>query len=53
MQRELPLLPKLYFTVCDVRDVAAAHIQAMLVPEAAGDTCIESALLATLVKWFE
>lgn len=32
----MPLLPKLYFTVCDVRDVAAAHVNAMSVPEAAG-----------------
>ena len=38
MLREVPLLPKLYFVSCDVRDVALAHIKAMVVPEAAGTT---------------
>ena len=36
MNKDIPLLPKLYFTICDVRDVAAAHVSAMAVPEAAG-----------------
>lgn len=34
MMRELPLLPDIYAPVCDVRDVALAHIRAMLRPEA-------------------
>ncbi|XP_070545374.1 uncharacterized protein [Ptychodera flava] len=37
LMREIPLLPKLNFGFVDVRDVAAAHIKAMTVPEAAGN----------------
>ena len=36
LNREMPLLPKLSFRIMDVRDVAAAHLAAMTVPEAAG-----------------
>lgn len=36
LTRDLPGLPRINFTVVDVRDVAAAHINAMTVPEAAG-----------------
>ena len=32
----MPMLPKMYFNT-DVRDVARAHINAMTVPEAAGN----------------
>ena len=32
----MPACPKLNFAIVDVRDVAAAHIKAMTVPEAAG-----------------
>lgn len=34
MMREIPLLPDIYAPVCDVRDVALAHIRAMIRPEA-------------------
>ena len=36
LTRDIPVLPELYFGICDVRDVAKAHIKAMTVPEAAG-----------------
>ena len=36
LDRSVPLLPRIGISICDVRDVAAAHIKAMLVPEAAG-----------------
>ncbi|CAF1032353.1 unnamed protein product, partial [Brachionus calyciflorus] len=32
--REMPLIPDIYFPACDVRDVAKAHINAMLKSEA-------------------
>ena len=35
MKREIPLLPDIYAPTCDVRDVALAHIRAMIRPEAA------------------
>lgn len=35
MDGSMPLIPRLYIAVCDVRDVALAHLQAMIVPEAA------------------
>lgn len=38
MERGIPAVPKVYFYVGDVRDVAQAHIKAMTVPEAAGKT---------------
>ena len=40
--KEMPLLPRLSFSVVDVRDVAAAHVSAMKVPEAAGQRHIVS-----------
>ena len=36
MEHAMPMLPKLCFPCADVRDVAAAHIKAMTVAEAAG-----------------
>ncbi|MEQ1669635.1 MAG: aldehyde reductase [Hyphomicrobium sp.] len=35
-----PAAPKVIFPVCDVRDVAAAHVEAMLRPDAAGQRFI-------------
>lgn len=35
-----PASPKIVFPVCDVRDVATAHVEAMLRPEAAGQRFI-------------
>ena len=32
----MPALPRLYLEVVDVRDVATAHIKAMVTPQAAG-----------------
>ena len=46
MLREMPLLPNMYFTTCDVRDVAKAHIQAMENADAAGNRHI----IATTVE---
>ncbi len=37
MSGQLPAMPKLGFQIVDVRDVAAAHVAAMEVPEAAGE----------------
>lgn len=37
MERAMPVVPKLNFPVVDVRDVATAHIKAMVTPEAAGE----------------
>lgn len=34
MGREIPFVPDIYAPVCDVRDVAQAHIRAMIKPEA-------------------
>ena len=36
LNAQAPILPNLSFAICDVRDVAAAHVKAMTVPEAAG-----------------
>lgn len=36
VNRTYPAVPKLMFPVCDVRDVARAHVQALTLPEAAG-----------------
>ncbi len=36
MMNELPGLPHVQFPMVDVRNVAEAHLQAILVPEAAG-----------------
>lgn len=40
LKRELPALPHVTLQICDVRDVAAAHIKAMTLPEAAGNRFI-------------
>lgn len=32
-----PMVPHIYVSICDVRDVALAHLQAMIVPEAANN----------------
>ena len=46
LERSLPACPKLNFAIVDVRDVAAAHIKAMTVPEAAGTSvCLFICLL--------
>ena len=44
----MPMLPNISFNVIDVRDVARAHINAMTVPEAAGNRHI----LAVSNYWF-
>ena len=44
----MPLLPKINMVVIDVRDVARAHINAMTIPEAAGNRHI----LAVGNVWF-
>jgi len=36
MRHEVPGVPPLRYSIVDVRDVAAAHVAAMTVPEAAG-----------------
>ena len=36
LNKEMPLLPNVGFGVCDVHDVAKAHVKAMKLPEAAG-----------------
>ena len=36
LERQMPMVPKLSMPVCDVRDVAAAHITAMTSPKAPG-----------------
>ena len=36
LNKEMPMLPNIGFGVCDVRDVAKAHVNAMKLPEAAG-----------------
>jgi nucleoside-diphosphate-sugar epimerase len=38
----MPLMPDLYFPIVDVRDVARAHVEAMVRPEAAGERFIIS-----------
>jgi nucleoside-diphosphate-sugar epimerase len=40
LDRELPAVPDINFSVVDVRDVAAAHLAAMTVPAAAGQRFI-------------
>ena len=34
LERQMPILPNLYFPLCDVRDVALSHIRAITAPEA-------------------
>lgn len=40
MNRQYPLIPKISFPVADVRDVALAHIRAMMIKQAAGNNVI-------------
>lgn len=42
LAREMPGVPRLMFSLVDVRDVADAHVRAMTVPEAAGRRFIVS-----------
>ncbi|XP_071498585.1 uncharacterized protein [Diadema antillarum] len=42
LERGTPVVPKINFPVCDVRDVARAHVIAMTLPEAAGNRHIIS-----------
>ncbi|XP_015915817.1 uncharacterized protein [Parasteatoda tepidariorum] len=35
LERAMPMIPKVNFDVCDVRDVALAHVKAMTLPNAA------------------
>jgi len=37
LQREVPMVPRISFPMCDVRDVAGAHIAAMTSPKAPGN----------------
>jgi len=36
LDKSTPAVPKMHFSICDVRDVAQAHLKAMIIPEAAG-----------------
>ena len=36
LERQISSLPKINLPLVDVRDVAAAHVRAMMLPEAAG-----------------
>ncbi|XP_073255580.1 uncharacterized protein [Porites lutea] len=40
LERQMPMVPKLSMPMCDVRDVAAAHITAMTSPKAPGNRFI-------------
>lgn len=40
MRREVPAVPNIGMEMCDVRDVALAHVRAMTSPEAAGQRFI-------------
>ena len=50
MERGIPAVPKMYFYVGDVRDVAHAHIKATTVPEAAGKLISYFITLFSIVK---
>ncbi|EEC19275.1 putative uncharacterized oxidoreductase YDR541C [Ixodes scapularis] len=43
LDKTTPLIPYVNFAICDVRDVAKAHVQALVVPEAAGNRHIVNA----------
>lgn len=49
MDGTLPLIPKFFVPFCDVRDVALAHLQAMIIPEAANNRH----LIVTAHMWWE
>lgn len=36
---QMPMVPDVWYTGVDVRDVAEAHFKAMILPEAAGENC--------------
>jgi hypothetical protein len=36
LQKEMPMLPKLQLSICDVRDVATAHLKSLTLPDAPG-----------------
>ncbi|MEE9381288.1 MAG: aldehyde reductase [Hyphomonadaceae bacterium] len=53
MDRAMPAIPRIGFALVDVRDVAAAHIAAMTVPEAAGERflcCLDHSWLQDTAK---
>lgn len=43
LERDIPVVPKLNFSIVDVRDVAAAHVKAMTMEEAVGKRFIVNA----------
>lgn len=49
MERSMPMVPKANFAVCDVRDVALAHVKAMTLPNAANHRHI----ICTQNVWFK
>ena len=50
MQRDFPASPNISFAPVDVRDVAAAHLAAMITPEAAGQRFIVARKSASMVE---
>ncbi|GIY35260.1 cinnamoyl-CoA reductase 1 [Caerostris darwini] len=49
LERSVPMVPKVNFAVCDVRDVALAHLKAMTLPNAADHRHI----ICTQNVWFK
>lgn len=49
MEHSMPMVPKANFAVCDVRDVAVAHLKAMILPNAADHRHI----ICTQNVWFK
>lgn len=49
MERSMPMVPKANFAVCDVRDVALAHVKAMTLSNAADHRHI----ISTQNVWFK
>ncbi|KFM60178.1 putative uncharacterized oxidoreductase, partial [Stegodyphus mimosarum] len=49
MEHSMPMVPKANFSVCDVRDVATAHLKAMTLPNAADHRHI----ISTQNVWFK
>lgn len=49
LERSMPMVPKANFAVCDVRDVALAHLKAMTLPNAADHRHI----ICTQNVWFK
>ena len=53
MDRTMPAIPRIGFALVDVRDVAAAHIAAMTIPEASGQRflcCLDHVWLQEVAK---